>query len=57
MRGDGTVTEKAGIVELNLEAHILQGNRYKCEASPFLKEELALEHQNITNKKGLTSIQ
>jgi len=47
VRGDGILTEKAGVVKLNLEAHIPQGDRCKCDTSPLLKKSLTSKHRNV----------
>ena len=51
MRGDGALAEKAGVVKLNLEPHVLQGDRYKRDPSPLLKETLISKCRNVTNNQ------
>lgn len=51
MRGNGTLAEKAGVVELNLEPHVPQGDRYKHDPSPLLKEALISKYRNVTSNQ------
>lgn len=51
MQGNGILAEKAGMVKLNLEAHVLQGDRYESDTSPLLKESLNIKDWNVIRKE------